>query len=152
MYESVTPNPTGSLSGPYFLQDTGGTVTGTEGAHSQVYRGTGTGTEGHRYRYRANLTKMHEWTLVVQWYCYRYRGGTCTGTGPTVTGTDGPSHRYRQCCALPEVYWGRCHPTVLCTILYSTYKCTFVSFAECTVEKDWNMLKLPYLYVGHKRR
>jgi hypothetical protein len=36
MYESVTPNPTGSLSGPYFLQDTGGTVTGTEGAQSQV--------------------------------------------------------------------------------------------------------------------
>jgi hypothetical protein len=29
MYESVTPNPTGSLSGPYFLQDTGGTVTGS---------------------------------------------------------------------------------------------------------------------------
>jgi hypothetical protein len=65
MYESVTPNPTGSLSGPYFLQDTGGTVTGTEGAQSQVQRGTGTGTEGHRYRYRANLRKMYERALVV---------------------------------------------------------------------------------------
>ncbi len=45
MYESVTPNPTGSLSGPYFLQDTGGTVTGTGGAQIQVHRGTATGTE-----------------------------------------------------------------------------------------------------------
>ena len=28
LYDSVTPNPTGSLSGPYFLQETGTTVTG----------------------------------------------------------------------------------------------------------------------------
>ncbi len=73
MYESVTPNPTGSLSGPYFLQDTGGTVTGTEGAQVQVQgqpeedvregtSGTVTGTEGAQ--------------VQVQW-------STGTGTGPT---------------------------------------------------------------------
>ncbi|XP_023338060.1 lachesin [Eurytemora carolleeae] len=31
LYDSVTPNPTGSLSGPYFLQETGTTVTGIIG-------------------------------------------------------------------------------------------------------------------------
>ena len=29
LYDTATPNPTGSLSGPYFLQKPGATVTGT---------------------------------------------------------------------------------------------------------------------------
>ena len=101
MYESVTPNPTGSLSGPYFLQDTGGTVTGTEGAQPHIQR-------GHRYRYRGAQVQVqsqpeedvrecdpqpHRLPLRALlppghwWYCYRYRRGI-------VTGTEGHSHRY----------------------------------------------------------
>ncbi len=53
--------------------------------------GTVTGTEGHRYMYRAD--------------CYRYKG-------------ERSQVQECKCWALPEVYWGRCHPTVLCTIQY----------------------------------
>jgi hypothetical protein len=62
MYESVTPNPTGSLSGPYFLQDTGGTVTGNRALTQAPGKATQPMGTVADTRVQSQLTG----------YCYRY--------------------------------------------------------------------------------
>ena len=93
MYESVTPNPTGSLSGPYFLQDTGGTVTGGHSYRwAQLQVGTVTG--GHSYRW-AQL----QVGTVTGGHSYRWpQLQVATVTGRQVRGGGG---------VLPQIQVGR---------------------------------------------